>query len=387
MSRKLSDWLDSFLFFTDNTEPSELFRKWVGISTIASVLQRKCSVRWGEETFFPNMFVVLVGPPASRKGTAMRAGRAFLDQLGITIAADESSKQKLVKSLQETASPSPGSASGKMYYHSSLTIFSRELTVFLGYDNRELLSMLCDWYDCTNLFIHDTFSRGKESVPNVWVNLIGATTPGQLQASLPIIAVSSGFSSRIIFIYQENKGKIVIKPTLSEEQERVRTLLAEDLGDIHTLAGEFSYTGGFDELYTAWREDSEKKKVFSDPRFDYYVQRRPTHLFKLSTIFSASRGRDLTLTRRDLERAISTLHEAEALMPEVFKGVGSNPLARVQLQVLKVIEDRKVVSFGELSQMFFSDATQDQLRDILESLHAMGLCAHDVVSKQVKMLK
>ena len=67
MSRQLGDWIDGFLRFTNNTEPRESYRQWTAIATIAAVLQRKCKLVWGRETFYPNLFTVLVGPPAARK--------------------------------------------------------------------------------------------------------------------------------------------------------------------------------------------------------------------------------------------------------------------------------------------------------------------------------
>jgi hypothetical protein len=138
--RTLHDWVDGYMEFTENTEPPVGFRRWVALSTLASVMERKCVLNWGTEVFYPNMFIVLVGPPAARKGTAMRVGKSFLDALGIPAASDESSRQKLIKSLQESAAVDQ-TETGNMIHHSSMTIHSSELTVFLGYGSREMLSM------------------------------------------------------------------------------------------------------------------------------------------------------------------------------------------------------------------------------------------------------
>ena len=201
--RRVEDWIETFLEYSDNTEPCVNYRRWCAISALASVLQRKCWLNWGSEIFYPNMYIILVGPPAARKGTAMRQGKELLDELGMVVAADESSRQKLVQALMDCRATEQ-TEEGELNLHSSMTIFSTELTVFLGYESKEMLSMLCKWYDCENRFIYDTVSRGKEEVPNVWVNLMGATTPGQLQASLPAGAVGSGFTSRNVFAYAED---------------------------------------------------------------------------------------------------------------------------------------------------------------------------------------
>ena len=378
-SRQLKDWIESFLEYTDNTEPPESYRRWVAISTMASVLQRKCKLEWGSETFFPNMYIVLVGPPAARKGTAMRTGKDLLDQLGILVSADESSRQKLVKSLQETGVADQDDQ-GRINFHSSMTLYSSELTVFLGYGARELLAMLCKWYDCEPRYVYDTIQRGKEEVPNVWCNLMGATTPGQLQAALPEDAVGSGFTSRVVFIYEQNKGKLVRKPTL--EAGLLKALL-HDLGRARNMSGEFSIEDDAEEIYFKWYEESEKERIFSDYRMEYYVQRRPTHLFKLSMIISSARGESKVITIEDLKEAIKVLEAAEETMPQVFAGVGANPLAGIQFRILNIVRDLGSVETSVVAEALQNDASFSQFGEAIQSLEQMGHIKIDIIKKLI----
>jgi hypothetical protein len=354
----------------------------VGISTLASVLQRKCYIQWGRELFFPNLYVVLVGPPAARKGTAMREGKSLLSKIGIEFSADETSRQKLITSMKECQVAEQGD-DGKAIYHSSMTIFSTELTVFLGYDAKEMLSMLCKWFDCEDRFTYDTHGRGKEEIPNVWANLFGATTPAQLQASLPDGAIGSGFTSRVVFIFEEDKERAIIKPALSPEQVQLEQDLLVDLGDIRNLSGEFGTTDGFEDLYTSWRIESEEHNPFTEPRLEYYMQRRPTHLFKLATIYSASRGNDKIVTEQDLQRAIKTLEIAEKKMPQVFAGVGMNPLAAPQMRILRMLKARKEMPMAEISDVMSNDLGYNQLAEVMNSLAQGGKVKLDVANKRL----
>ena len=88
MSRELDDWISSYLRYVQNTEPPGMYHLWCAITTISAILQRKCRLEWGSLTFFPNMYVVLVGPPAARKGTSMNLARGFLEDLQIKASAD-----------------------------------------------------------------------------------------------------------------------------------------------------------------------------------------------------------------------------------------------------------------------------------------------------------
>ena len=384
MSRRTGDdWIEAFVRYTQNTEPRESFKRWTAISTVAAVLQRKCFLRWGSETFYPNMYIVLVGPPASRKGSAMRPGRDLLNKIGIYTSANASSWQKLVGSLKEQIETGQG-PDGKMVMHASMNIISTELTVFLGYESRELLSALCDWYDCTERFKYDTYARGKEEVPNVWVNLFGATTPSQLQAALPEGAVGSGFTSRVVFVYEEDKARMIIEPTLDEEMEDA---LQTDLGEIHGIYGPFHMEAEARDMYAEWRREGESKQLFSDPRLDYYIQRRPTHLFKLSIIFSAARTSERVITPVDMQKAILTLLDAEKKMSSVFAGVGQNPLAGLQLRISRVLAQRKQMPIRELASMFSNDAGYTQFGEAISSLAQMGHVQHDAVARTIRYTK
>ncbi len=380
MSRNVEDWIEGYLAYTENTEPRETYRRWIAISTLASVLQRKCWLQWGTEIFYPNMYIVLVGPPAARKGTAMRPGKGFLQRLGLAVSADESSRQKLIRSLTDAQAIVELEDGGKMH-HCSLTVISTELTVFLGYEDKEFLTMFCKLYDCEDTYVYDTFQRGREEVPNVWVNMQGATTPAQLQAAVPEGFIGSGFTSRVIFVFEEDKEKIVIKPDLSPEQLKLEEALQEDLTKIHTIAGPFQTTPEFDKLYTEWRMSSEETQPFSDPRLEYYLQRRPTHLFKLSMIISASRNSQRIITGDHLHTAIKNLEEVESKMPQVFSGLGSNPLAGVQAKLKRMLRTEKEVSMKDIAKRMESDASHTQLSEAIRSLEQMGLVSLELTKR------
>ena len=84
MRRLVPDWLDGYMEYTDNTEPPYLYRMWVGLSTLAAAMERKCCVEMGFLRFYPNMYVVLVGPSGRcRKGVAMTPGLLLLEELGL----------------------------------------------------------------------------------------------------------------------------------------------------------------------------------------------------------------------------------------------------------------------------------------------------------------
>lgn len=379
MPRLLDDWIDGCLKFTANTEPPILFRKWVAVSVIAACLQRKCFLPWGSLTFFPNMYVVLVAPSgAARKGTAMGPGMDFLTEPGLNIrlAAEAITREALIRELKTSSDNAIDPATGQMTFHASLTIYSQELTVFLGYNNMQLMSDLTDWYDARKKWTYRTKHEGVDEIEGPWVNLIGATTPKLIQSSMPIDAIGLGLTSRMIFIYEEKKDKIVPDPFITRKELELRIKLVTDLTRISQLQGPFKVTGDFVSYWTEWYLAQEGRPPFQDDRFAGYFERRPTHVMKLSMILNASRTDSMTVSDQDLRSAIALLEATEERMPLTFSGFGKSSQAEILSKCMAEIARTKETSFEALMYRFRNDVTKWDLERVLESLIAMKYCVH-----------
>ena len=99
--RMLPDWIDSYMAYVDNTEPAEAFKLWTAIFCIVACLKRKCFLDWGTITFYPNMYIVLVGPSGCRKGTAMGPGFSMLTELNVRMAAEATTREVLSENSVE----------------------------------------------------------------------------------------------------------------------------------------------------------------------------------------------------------------------------------------------------------------------------------------------
>lgn len=378
-SRSLPDWIDAYLKFTNNTEPPILFRKWTAISVIAATLQRKCYLPWGSLTFYPNMYNILVAPAGrARKGTAMGPGMDFLTEPGLNIklAAEATTRESLIRELRDASDNFVDPNTGQMIFHASLTVFSQELTVFLGYHNCQLISDLTDWYDCRKKWTYRTKWSGVDQIEGVWLNLIGATTPELVQSALPMDAIGIGLTSRMIFVFEERKGKIVPDPFQTKEDLELRELMISDLEKIVMLSGPFKVSEGFIKLWTEWYLSQEDNPPFDDSRFAGYFERRPAHVMKLSLILNAARTNSMTITEGDLSSAIKLLEETEIKMPQTFSGVGRSSHAATLSRVMVEISRRKEVTFSEIMNLFRHDILKWDLEKIIDTLEVMKFCTH-----------
>ena len=365
--RNHKDWLEAYYkFASHNCESPDLYHRWVGVSVIAAALQRKVYLTW-EKEIYPNMYIVLVGPSACRKGTAMYPAKWFLNKLGVALAAECTTREALIVHMSKIGADLDMEG-GEVKRHSSLTIFSPEFGVFLKTDqDGKLTTDLTDWYDCGDDWTYRTRKDTKEGqdgllIAGIFVNLLAATTPGALQDTLPMESISGGLTSRILFVYASRKSKVVPIPKRSDTYEQQQQALLEDLEMIRGLQGEFVVTEEFikgSKKYIGYEQwyITEDGKIPLAKELEPYYGRRQMHLLKLCMIHSASRGADMTLTLEDFTWARALLEETEALMPMAFENYGRSEFAVLQSPILKFVEQHgtKGVTNAQLVARFIRD--------------------------------
>ena len=376
MPRNCTDWIEGFMELTENSEPPVLFRKWAGISCIAAALQRKVRVDLGLSlTFYPNLYIVLVGPSATGKGTAMKFASDIIEKIPtIRLSAQATSLQALIRRMKETNLTDINVVTGDQTYHSSLTIFSTEFTVFLGYHNQELIAALCEWYDCHNRWTYETIARKKEEVVGVWVNLFAGTTPDAIQASLPIESIGGGLTSRIIFVVEEKRAKLVIVPTITERQLQLQQQLVYDLEAINRLSGPMQYTDGWLKTYTDWCVYADQHRPFHDKKFDGYCGRRRKHLITLSMVCCASHTDEMIMTSEDIDRAIYLLSEVEVKMGKVFKGMGRSEISDLISDAVTYVANSTTpdIPLYQFAKYFEGDMDKYEMERVVATLESMN---------------
>lgn len=374
--RYLPDWLEAFMSLTQHSEPPLLFRKWTGIATIASALQRKCRTELGLSlTVFPNFYIVLVGPSATGKGTSMKYAYDIIENVpAIRLSAQATSLQALIRRMKDTNLTDIDIETGRQLFHSSMTIFSNEFTVFLGYHNRDLIAALCDWYDCHPRWTYDTIKRDREEVIGVWVNILAGTTPENIQSALPMEAIGTGLTSRIIFVNEEKKDKLVIFHDPTESEFQLQQDLVHDLEQITLMSGTFRFTEGAIEFYSNWCRYADENPPFHDPKFDGYCGRRRNHLISLAMVCSASRNNDLVLLEDDFKRAAALLFEVEIRMGTVFRGMGRSDISALIHEATAFVERSTTdeIPLWQFARHFEGDMDKLVMDRILYTLEASG---------------
>ena len=351
MSRACSHFIDSYMKYTDGLEAPDSFHQWAAISMISIALRRQCWIDMGHFKVFPNMYIVLVADPGvCRKTASINPAVALYEDLtNAKISADATTREALIRALKQSES-SYQTSSSEIATQSALTIVSRELSVFLGNGDHDLLSLLTDLYDCPNRWEYRTKNSGIDIIHNVWLSILAASTPEWLSSSIPVTAIGGGFTSRILFIVESKSRKKVAFPVMTPEQRREMDNLKLDLAKMMNLHGPFTITPEAREYFIEWY-NGHSHATIEDKRFWGYAERKHIHILKLASILSVADSDAMVIEGTHIRQAHFMIDSIEPGMMEAFGSAGRSEESfdiGIVLEIIKTyspIKKEKLLSF------------------------------------------
>lgn len=379
MSRTYDDWISAYLTYNKETESAAVFHKWTALSAIAGVLRRKVHFNFGRIKIHPNLYIVLVAEPGiARKTQAITFMEDFLSDIyGIHIAADATTPQALLNAIEEAADDAQMD-NGTSLRHCSLTICSGEFESFLGHkkENSRMVVILTDLFDCkTRPFRYNTKHSGSNVLPLPYLNLIAATTPDSLSECFPSAAIGGGLSSRIMFVFANNKAMKIPVPELNKERAAMFEPLMKDLSIISRMSGGFNYSpegrAWWDDFYNKF-EERDPRRLCKDPAFMGWYSRKPLLMLKIATCISASRRSDKLVTPDDLIAAKNLIEEVEPEMGKAFSAVGRSEITADIDMVRKILERYGTISEKNLRRMVWRDIDDKKFPFVIDTIVKAG---------------
>ena len=372
--RKIKDsWLKEYHRYTEGQESPDTFHFWVGLSMLASTLERSVWIDMSYYVLYPNLYVILVSDAAiCRRTTAVRIGVDILEKQEKPpyIFAQKITPEALIGAL---CSQCKIDGEGNILQDSAAVVVAEELSVFLGKEAYAsgLIAILTSLYDCGDEWPYETRSRGVEVAYNTCVNMIGASSPEWLRLAIPPDAVGGGFTSRIVFVYQYRSDKVIAFPVLTDEQRTAKENLIHDLSLIRRLNGKFKFSPDARAWYIKWYKGHRMALTTSIITDGELVIRKEGILLKLAMCFSVAEGDELVIEQRHLEMAHDSLEETEKFMPETLRILSSTPMGMDATKVLTIIRRYKTgVKNAELQRRVYHSIDAQRLKDIIETLAA-----------------
>jgi hypothetical protein len=375
--RVLGNWLRAYAEYTAESESPESFHLWTGLSVLASAVRRNAWLNQGLYTLFPNLFVILVGPPGKvAKSTTIRLGRTLLYGVeGIKFGPDAVTVEELIRQLEKA---------GADHIYSALTIHSTELSDLIDPSGIKMIAFLTTIYDGDIKWEYATKGSGRNDIKNPVMNLLGGTTPDWIANGMPVQAIGHGFTSRVIFVYEDKPRHL--NPFPEEPNRELVKDLINDLDHISRLKGEFSWDAGKNELLAENHPDRimPAKEAYSkyykiiygtqptDYRVEGYHWRKKNHLLKIAMLLSIAENDDLILRARDIEAAWVILEGTEKKMVRTFSAVGKYEHASDLERILEEIQDNGGMTAKEIYNRNYAAGSAEDIAKILGMLVAMG---------------
>lgn len=323
--RRLTSWIESFRDYTADLYTPLIFRRWAGISILAGAMERKVWAFTRGSRLYPNLYVLLVGPPGVGKGLIIAEVNKFWFSLtDFFIAPVSVTKSSLLDSLFEAKRKIVRPTDDPPYveFH-SLQASIPEFSDFAPMYDPSLMSILQSLYD-SNEFPFTERRRTKDlnlKIPNPQLSIIAGTTPSYLNTFMPDGAWDQGFISRTIMAFSGETTIIDIFKK-SEDEIKIQEDLKHDLKLIHSLYGQVEWTREAAGSIQDWVNTGELPMP-EHRRLMSYNTRRKAHVIKLCMVASVSRSNDLIITLEDYQQALNWLVEAEFHMSDIFKSMAS----------------------------------------------------------------
>lgn len=363
MSRKLKDWLRTYVDYASHTEAPKLMHFYAGVWAVAGALRKKVWIDQVAFRWIPNFFIIFVAPPGivSKSTTAGMAEDILREVPGIKFGPDVVTWPALVTAF--ASSCESYEYDGGYHPMSPLNLIASELGNLIDPSDKGMVNLFIDLWDGRKGLDKQTKGSGKDLVEGPWINMLGCTTPHWIADNMPAAAVGGGLTSRCIFVYAEDKERFIPYPKFNfpPDVRQIREDLIHDLEWISlNLCGEYELTPEAREWGERWYEHHWKvaAKEVDDDRLDGYIARKQTHIHKLAIVIAAAQRDELFITQEDLALSELMLQETEKNLTKVFSRIGVSEESMHAERLLAYIQKRGEVRYSsalEMIRIYFPD--------------------------------
>ena len=386
MSRVLKkSWHEAFFdCVSPHTDTPDAYIYWSAISLIGAVLKNNTFFKIGTYVLYPNLYVILTGPPGVGKGTAMNIIEQLVEDTGqnkiVNILADRNTAESILIDIADGWGLPLSLANQQIVVgakeHSCLC-FCQEIRVLLGASDWMLEFLEVAWSQTK--FTSKTKNKGKVEISDMCFSLLAASVPEFLRNGKQDtrMVITGGFSSRCLFIVADKPSKNLPWPEPLKDNARSKDLwnkLIVDLLEISKLRGSFKVaTDARLALETFLTQNLAAMKSENSEAVINARARIKANTLKIAMVLSASRSDSLVIEKLDVTNAISEMTRIIGSLDKLFRGIGDSVDAENIARVQDLIEKYGMLSKSEILRSLRYHLTSEALDRILMVLLYTGL--------------
>jgi hypothetical protein len=285
--RRDDSLLASYVKLYENVETSDAYDFWSGVWLLSSAIGRKVVVARPHAPVFLNTYVILCAESGiTRKSSAVNGAANLL--------ATHVLREERDIALVQGGTTAEG-LDNILSHDGHAALISSELVNLLGKEryNASLPGRLTDLYDCPSIYTRQTAGHGRVDIRNVYLTLLGASTPSWLVRAVNPDVVEGGFTSRCLFVIEEKPKRLIAWPEVSTnggQTELVLSLLAKTVSmadEVRERVGGIHLTAVARRVFTEWYEH---RTLVTDAYGSSFQAREDHHVLRLAGLLAASDG-------------------------------------------------------------------------------------------------
>lgn len=364
----------------------------------ATAMARRLYLPYGSKLLYPNLYVVLVGEPATKKTTVITTCKRMLTVAGVRdFSPNHLSRLRLVQGLAINAFDRDNELTRRLANDAQadyVRLYSRtskmmaiaekagkaalnaespfqKIAQYQGTGDVDLdaietetvdasLASLTNDCNSTSMYLDELVDGANQHAKDLWVtvtalwdgnpyvdtsgiiiprpcvNMLAGINPASFVKVFPSTEMQSGLITRLILVHGTKTGRTLAPFDFNNELNMQCELgIIEQLQELRNMGGEMSLD---ESAKTVLRKIMVTQPKVKDSRFDYYYDRRLDHLVKMTMIHAAMWGR-YVITRDDVLFCNTALTANEWRMSDALGSYGLNPIVKLADLLLRQLRD------------------------------------------------
>lgn len=367
------DLISSYNKYTLHTEPPEQFHFWTLIHGVGSALGRKVFYQQGLLEYYVNLFIILLGPPATKKSTALGLTKKFLQQMpeDFFFLSNIMTKEKLLDEMSSPAHRRSFDAIGRRWEFSQATGFCSEISSFIGENYRadSMGNFLIELWDEKYQIEEKTRKHGTVTAKLPFGNFIGGAVPEWFYNKLSTEIISSGLARRFLLVYAERPARPV--PFPDDVDKEITDNIRNHFFRITQMVGRMTLTECAKKVHLKYYD----KNYDPAPNLPDYVKSfmgtKAEFSLKLAMIFSAMRDSTRVIDGPILDFSWRLLSYLEGDFDKIYAKMGTNQLNPMASKVTKYLNAERGTSKAVLLKKVWRDMDVQSLDMVLDNLVTM----------------
>jgi len=370
-------FIGQYMEYMSYVETATSYDFWCAMWAIGTGVGRGVYVDRPNSPVHLNWYIILAAESGTtRKSTAISSITQIVHR-DVPVLAGKTSPEALDLILHEQTCTN-SSASIAFAVSELVTILGRE-----GYMS-SMPGLLTDLYDCpSERRSPGTLKSGEIIQKDVYVTFLSASTPSWLVTSINPSVIEGGFTSRVIFVVDDNRKRAIAWPQQRTPDDRQRVLRGYEgmLERGRQLQSGISISEGGLRKFRKWYNN---RATHTDPFLSSFEAREDDHVLRAAGCLAINDG-TLEIQAQHITKGIQLIADCKSKSNNLFGGDFSQrarltgAIGRIREILIEAGTDG--IKHNQIQRRVVRHLDAKELRTLMNIMHECGMVQIFKVSK------